>query len=191
MRRTRWLLLWLGMLAGCAGPSAPSAADMLVAGSNDAAPRLVIEGDRVVRVTIPTDFLALPQAVREAAEAVLEGGQLVFSGVEKGDRGGGYLVEKRYTEPVPHERAVRIDGAGRVLSRSRTLPVSQAPAEVLATALRYGSFVERVEVVFTPSGAPRWEVLVQDRDGRSFACTIRSSGELVRRRRRATGRVDS
>ena len=76
MRRTRWLLLWLGMLAGCAGPSVPSAADMLVAGSNDAAPRLVIEGDRVVRATIPTDFLSLPQAVREAAEAVLEGGQL-------------------------------------------------------------------------------------------------------------------
>ena len=184
-------MLWLGLLAGCAGPSAPSAADMLVAGSNDAAPRLVIEGDRVVRVTIPLDFLTLPQAVREAAEAVLEDGQLVFCGVEKGDRGDGYLVEKRYTEPAPHERAVLINGEGRVLSRSQTLSVSKAPEEVLATALRCGSFVERVEVVFTPSGAPRWEVLVRDRDGRSFACTIRSSGELVRRRRRAIGRVDS
>lgn len=189
MRRTR--CVWLILLAGCASPAGPSLGELLADSAIGQSARITIEGDAVVAFATPADFRALPAEARKTCDTVAPEGTLLFCGVERGPRGEGFRVEKRYDEPSPHERSLLVDELGKVLERSHTLPVSQTPQHVLATALRCGPFVERVEIVSGPVREEYWRVLVKDRSNRRFTATIDLDGDLLHLRRRTASRVDS
>ncbi len=186
-RRAAWLLL----LTSCATPGARAVGDLLSEAQADGEPRITIDGGAVVTVASPVDYRALPAAARQTCEALAPDGALVFCGVERGARGEGYRVEKRYEAPVPHRRSVLVDGDGAVLERSHTLPTSDAPQEILAAALRYGSFVQEVEIISGPTREEGWRVLVSDRRGRAFSVALDLYGRLVGLRRRTRARVDA
>lgn len=189
MRRTR--CAWLLLLTGCASAPGPSLGELLRDAVVGEHARLTVEGDQVVAFATPFDYRALPAAARKTCDTVAPEGALLYCASERGPRGAGFRVEKRYQEPVPHERSLLVDAAGRVLERSHTLPVSDAPQHVLGTALGCGPFVERVEIVSGPVREEFWRVLVKDRRGRVFTATIDLGGELLHLRRRSQSRVDS
>lgn len=189
MRRTQ--SVWLIFLAGCASPGTPSLAELLAEAETNQQARIIVSGNQVVAFATPVDFRVLPAAARKTCETVAPEGTLTFCGVERGPRGEGFRVEKRYLEPTPHERALLVDADGRVLERSHTVPVAQTPQHVLATALRCGKFVERVEIVSGPVREEHWQALVRDRDGRMFSVIIGLDGTLELKRRRSQSRVDS
>jgi len=193
MRRTRcvWLSLLASCLAGCASPGTPSLGELLADSASGQPARITIAGDEVVAFATPVDFRALPPAARKTCDTVAPDGTLLFCGVERGPRGEGFRVEKRYDEPSVHERSLLVDEHGKVLERSHTLPVSDTPKHVLATALRCGRFVDRVEIVSGPVREEYWLVLVRDRRGREFTATIGLDGSLRHQRRRTESRIDS
>jgi len=181
----------LCLLAACAIDSGPSPATMLAESTTGSLTRLTVSGDRVVVIASPIDYLALPSPVREACESLAPKGTITFCGRERSDRGVGYRVEMRLKDPAPHERSMLFNEAGRVLEQGRTLDLSQAPKQVLKTALSYGDFIERIEVVSRPALGDCWRVVIRDRSGRRFAATINPNGALKTLRRRTQSRVDS
>jgi len=189
MKQNGWLLL--ALLSGCAGPPPRPASAMLADALAGTQTRLTIAGDRVVSVVTPVDVRALPAAARAACEAEAAGVEVLFCGRERGPRGRGYRVEQRVSGPDQHERAVLVTEDGRVLERRRTVPLARAPRDVVAAALSYGAFVERVELVAEPGRDERWAVVVRDRAGSVFAVDIELDGRLRRALRRTTARVDS
>lgn len=189
MQQITWPLL--ALFAGCTGTALQPASAMLADAIAGARTRLTISGDQVVSVVTPIDLRALPAAARAACEAEAPGGVVTFCGSERGLQGRGYRVEKRLSEPSPHERSMLVTEDGRILERRRTLPLTSAPEPVLATALAYGSFVDRVEIVAGPGRDERWVVIVKDREGETFAVEVELDGRLRRARRRTVGRVDS
>ena len=181
----------LCVLAACAIDSGSSPAAMLAESATGSQTRLTVSGDRVVVIVSPIEYLALPSPVREACEALTPKGTINFCGRERSDEGVGYRVEMRCEDPAPHERSMLFNEAGRVLEQGRTLDLSQAPKHVLKTALSYGDFIERVEVVSRPVLGGYWRVVIRDRSGRRFAATINPDGALQTLRRRTQSRVDS
>ena len=189
MRRTR--CVWLFLLAGCASPGTPSLGELLADSAIGSSARITVDGDQVIAFATPADYRAMPPEARKTCDTVAPAGTLLFCGVERGPRGEGFRVDKRYEQPIRHERSLLVDDQGKVLERSHTLPVSETPQHVLATALRHGPFVERVEIVSGPVREEHWHVLIRDRQGRVFCATIDLDGELLHLRRRTQSRVDS
>ena len=137
-----------------------------------------------------TDVISV-SACGSFREEMAPGGTLLFCASERNARGRGYRVEKRFMKPTPHDRSLFVTADGDVLEQRRTLPITEAPKPVLATALKCGSFVERVEIVSATSGDEHWQVLVRDRGGKHFTVTIELNGQRRGLRRRLVGRIDS
>jgi len=178
--------------AACAGTAGPeSLREWLDAAPPGAAPRLWLRGDRVVAAAAPIDPHDLPSAVRTAIEAIAPDGVLEFCGREWGVRGAGYRIEKRYPdEPVPHVRTLLLAGDGRVLERAHSIPISDAPPRVLATALRVGPTVDEVQIVSGPDREEHWSLTVRDRAGRTFVVVVELDGRLRSAHRRTGSRID-
>ena len=191
MRRTLCVLLF--SVAGCAGAevNGPTTSHLIAESSDDAPTRITISGDEIVALASPVDFRAMPAATRRTCEEMAPGGTLLFCASERNARGRGYRVEKRFMKPTPHDRSLFVTADGDVLEQRRTLPITEAPKPVLATALKCGSFVERVEIVSATSGDEHWQVLVRDRGGKHFTVTIELNGQRRGLRRRLVGRIDS
>lgn len=188
-RLAGWLLLVC--LAACAGGAQPSPAQLLAQAEPGQVTRLVLDGDRVVAVAAPIDYRQLPPLARTTCDAIAPDGELQFCGWESGARGRGFRVDKAYVEPVEHVRSLLIDSDGTVLERSHTVPLTNVPDHVLATALERGSFVESAEIVSGPEREEYWLVVIRDRQGFEFVCQVDLDGAEMAVRRRVQSRVDS
>ena len=182
---------WSLCLLACASP--PGVAPTTPGAAADEPPpaRLTLAGDEVVAVATPTDLRGLPLAARTTVEAIAPEGELLFCGRERGPRGPGYRVEKRYEEPVPHVRSVLVDADGAVLERGHTLPLPDVPHHVLAAALTVAPFVESAEIVSGPTDEEFWRLVVRDRREHTFLVTVGLSGRTLSVHRRSAARVDS
>jgi hypothetical protein len=178
--------------AACAGTAGPDPLHEWL----DAAPpgqtsRLWLRDDRVIAAAAPIDPHDLPPAARTTIEAVVPGGLLEFLGREWGERGFGYRIEKRYPdEAVPHVRTLLVAADGRVLERAHSIPISDAPQHVLATALNVGPTVDEVRIVSGPNREEHWSLTVRDRDGRTFVVEVEPDGQLRSTHRRTSSRID-
>ena len=74
--------------------------------------RILLEDGVPAQWIIPIDLDSVPVAVRRAAEAVLQGGELVFVGQIHGGSEEAYFLEKRY--PEAHTRKAIIAKDGRI-----------------------------------------------------------------------------
>ena len=187
MRQTRYL--WLLALASCA--SSMASTEMLSEAEANQEARLTLSGGRVISVSSPIDFRALPARARATSEAIQPEGTLIFCAQERGPHGDGYRVEKHYEEPFPHMRSVLVDVNGSVLERSHTLRLVDVPQHVLATALSLGPKVKSAEIVSGPIAEELWRVVIEDRRGRVLVASISLEGTLWATARRNLARVDS
>jgi len=125
-----WLLL---AAASCtAPPSSPAAflatLDELPTGQ---VPRLYLTAGEPPRWALPMPYDEFPSSVGRTVETVLQDGELRFAGRVYGGPEDAYLVEKLY--PVlgsHHLRRALVASDGRVLLRSHTLPIAEAPDPV-------------------------------------------------------------
>jgi hypothetical protein len=183
----------LALLAACSASRGVPAgfAEALAEAPEDAAARLVLEGDRITTAAAGVGRTALPEAVRTTIEAVAPRGELLFAGLEWGPRGEGFRVDKRYTHGTPHVRTVLVAPDGRVLERGHSVPIAQVPQAVLAIALRMAPLVDEAMIVSGAEVEEFWRCTVRDRAGRTFVATVGLDGRLLGRARRLRAQVDA
>ena len=192
-RRLRIALGCSLALAACAtGDRLPSGFAAGLAETPEGTPaRLWILDDHVISASVALGPGSLPAAVRQSLDAVAPRGEVMFQGREWGPRGEGYRIDKRYQiDGAEHTRSALIASDGTVLERSHSVPVKEAPQDVLAAALRVGPHVQSVEIVSGREHEEYWRCVVADRLGRMFVATVGMDGRLVGAMRRVSARVD-
>jgi hypothetical protein len=178
-------------LAACAGtgPRATELAAAIAAAPPGTAARLWLDGDRLGTAVVPCHQAELPPAVRQMLVAVAPDGERQFTGREWGPRGAGFRIEVRYADPA-HVRSVLLTNDGAVLERSHTVPLTEVPQHVLATALRSAPFVDEAWVVSGPRREEHWELQLRDRSGALHAVRIGLDGRTIAQHRRLAARID-
>jgi len=193
-RRVRCAAAALFFLGACATTS-PLPADLgvqLAESPTEPTSRLWIDGDRIVAVAIAVGPGALPPAVRTTIDAVAPRGELLFQGREQGPRGDGFRIEKRYRENASeHVRSALIAADGAVLERSHSVPIAEAPPNVLAVAMERGHRVDEVRIVSGPEREEFWSCTVTNRIGAVYVVDVGLDGKLLHTRRRAAVCVES
>lgn len=154
-----------------------------------AAARLWLDGDRLNTAVVPCLPAELPPAVRQMLGAVAPDGERQFTGREWGPRGQGFRIEVRYHDPA-HVRSVLLTDDGAVLERSHTVPLTEVPQHVLATALRHAPFVDEAWIVSGPQREEHWDLLLRERSGALHAVRIGLDGSAISQRRRLDARVE-
>lgn len=168
----------------------PDFARLFAEAPEDMPARLWLDGDTMVAAAVAIGPGALPQDVRTTIEAVAPRGELLFQGREHGPRGRGFRIEKRYRDGTrEHLRSALIAGDGRVLERSHTLAIEDAPQQVLGTALRVAPHVEQVWIVSGPEREELYRCILRDRLGHTLVVDVDLSGRLLRTARRVQAEV--
>ncbi|MCU0864919.1 MAG: hypothetical protein MUC36_14105 [Planctomycetes bacterium] len=179
------------LLTACAGstPFATELATALTTAPPGAGARLWLDGGRIGAAVVPCHPAELPPAARTMLTAVAPDGERRYTGREWSARGTGFRVEVAYTDPA-HIRSVLLADDGAVLERSHTVPLTEVPQHVLATALRSAPFVDEAWIVSGPQHEEHWELLLRERSGALHAVRIGLDGRALAHRRRLDARVD-
>ncbi|MCA8966791.1 MAG: hypothetical protein H6838_04330 [Planctomycetes bacterium] len=180
-------------LQGCAsGSTTTPDLSRWLAETPEAMPtRLWLAGDRIVRAAASLGPGAIPQAARTTIDSIAPSGTLLFQGREWGPGIDGFRVEKHYSDTNPeHSRSVLVTPEGRVLERAHTVPVTEVPRDVLATALRAAPQLEQAWIVSDDSQQRFWLCELRSRIGHQLVLEIALDGRLLGVRRRITARVD-
>jgi len=187
-------LTGLLLMAACStAPPRATAAEALAHGEPITAARMQLQGNEVVMLAVPIDPVELPAAARTTVDAIAPQGETTFVGRERGPRGEGFRVDKRYEteDGGVHTRSLLVDASGDVLERSHSVPVPDVPKHVLAAALGNGRYVDDVCIVSGPEREEHWALTVHDRRGRRHVVIVSLSGEELARWRRSDARVDA
>lgn len=180
-------------LAACAtGVGVPPGFPALLAeGPAEAPARLWIAEGGIVAAAVAVGPGALPPAVRQSLESVAPRGEVTFQGREWGPRGDGFRIEKRYRiDGAEHTRSALIAADGTVLERTHSVPLAEAPQNVLGTALQIAQRIDDVQFVSGRERAECWRLLATDRLGRTYVLTVGLDGRLIGSLRRVAARVD-
>lgn len=191
LQRALPALLVLGACATNATMPRDLAAQLAEAPTEPAS-RIWIDGDRIVAAAIAVGPGALPLAVRTTIDAVAPRGELLFQGREWSARGDGFRIEKRYREnAIEHTRSALIAANGDVLERSHSVPIAEAPQNVLAAAMERGHRVDEVRIVSGATQEEYWSCTVSNRIGAVYVVDVSLTGKLLRTKRRAAVRAES
>jgi len=179
-------------LAGCAGTGLPAGFAAAAAEAPEDIPvRLSLTGDAVTGAAAPLGPGGLPPPVRTAAEAIVPGGTVVFSGREWGAFGDGYRIEKRYREDGGESFcSVLMDADGRVLERTHSVPMAKVPPVIARMAMTMGRDLRRCEIVSDTARETAWRALVGDGLGRTHMVTLDLSGNILASHRLVRAQVE-
>lgn len=191
IRRTALAMATLS-LAGCAGTGMPVGFAAAAAEAPEDIPvRLSLTGDAVTGAAAPLGPGGLPAPVRTAAEAIVPGGTVVFSGREWGPLGDGYRIEKRYREDGGESfRSVLMDAEGRVLERTHSVSMAKVPPVIARMAMTIGRDLRRCEIVSDSAREIAWRAIVGDGLGRTHIVTLDLSGNVVESHRLVRAQIE-
>lgn len=163
---------------------------LLAEAPQDVPARLWLDGNTLAAAAIAVGPGALPPAVRTTLEAVAPRGELLFQGRERGPRGIGFRIEKRYREgTAEHLRSALIADDGAVLERAHTLAIESAPQQVLAAALRVAPHVDQVWIVSGSAREEYYRCVTRDRLGHVLVVDLDLTGGVLAVRRRVAAEV--
>lgn len=143
--------------------------------------RLFVENGEITSLSVPLPRGGVPLEARRVADLVFPGGTIVFEGREWGPLGNGYRIEKYYPDVVSERRSLLVAAGGEILEQTHSLPVAEAPQDVLlAAAADYRRDLDRIDVVHSGDDREYFRVHATDTMGRGYLVECAPDGGDLR-----------
>lgn len=186
MRRANWVVgLCAGLLTSCGstlGTVAPGftrAAERTVTGNGV---RIELEGEKIVRTSVPIDASELPEHVHLAVAAIQPRGRTLEVARIWTPNGGGHAVGVIHGEfGAARRRHVVVADDGSVLERSHEIRLDEVSKSVRDVIRRLGrGEIARVEVVQRGPADESYRFEIEGPKGLRTIATCTLSGTMVR-----------